>query len=102
MEGSIIMYVSMPNKLLRKLLKLSLGVCIKLELVALSSISEDLLDYAEILDQYYIPPRYPNAFSEGTPSEYYTRRQAEEALRYAEELVGFARRIVREGIGRSY
>ncbi|MCS7113536.1 MAG: HEPN domain-containing protein [Candidatus Bathyarchaeota archaeon] len=66
------------------------------------SISEDLLDYAKILDQYYIPPRYPNAFSEGTPSEYYTRRQAEEALRYAEEVVGFARRIVREGIGRSY
>ncbi|MEM2739479.1 MAG: HEPN domain-containing protein [Candidatus Bathyarchaeia archaeon] len=66
------------------------------------SIPEDLWDYAKILDQYYIPPRYPNAFSEGAPGEYYTRRQTEEALRYAEEVVGFARRIVREGVSGSY
>jgi len=31
-------------------------------------IPDELWDYARILDQYYIPPRYPNAFSEGPPA----------------------------------
>ena len=30
-------------------------------------VPEELWDMARILDQYYIPPRYPNAFSEGKP-----------------------------------
>lgn len=64
------------------------------------SIPDGLWDYARILDQYYIPPRYPNAFSEGPPSEYYTRGQAEEALRYAVEMVDFVKGLVREGSSR--
>jgi len=48
-----------------------------------------LMNYARILDQYYIPPRYPNAFDMGTPADYYTREQAEEALRIAREVVDF-------------
>lgn len=54
-----------------------------------------LWDAARILDQYYIPPRYPNAFPAGAPSDYYTREQAEEAIRYAEEVVEFVERHVR-------
>jgi len=58
-------------------------------------VPECLWDMARILDQYYIPPRYPNAFSEGGPSDYYTRKQAVEAVRYAERVVAFAEENIR-------
>lgn len=51
----------------------------------------ELKEGASVLDAYYIPPRYPNGFSEGAPFEYYTRKQSEEAIRYAREIVEFAR-----------
>jgi HEPN domain-containing protein len=35
------------------------------------------------LDVYYISSRYPDAFSEGAPYEYFARDQAEEALGFA-------------------
>ncbi len=52
-------------------------------------VPEELWDMARTLDQYYIPPRYPNAFSSGAPSDYYTERQAEEAIKYAQAVVSF-------------
>ncbi len=60
-------------------------------------VPEELWDMARILDQYYIPPRYPNAFSEGAPSNYYTRRQAEEAIRYSEAVVSFVEENIKKG-----
>src|SRR5262245_61289306 len=33
--------------------------------------SEDLLDRARALDKHYIPSRYPNGFSAGTPRDHY-------------------------------
>lgn len=53
-----------------------------------------LLDQAGILDQYYIPARYPNGLPEGAPFEVYARKQAEEALSYAEALIRFARKYL--------
>ncbi len=62
-------------------------------------VPEGLWDAARVLDQYYIPPRYPNAFARGSPRDYYTRAQAEEALRLARMVVGFARRVVGDAPG---
>ena len=59
-------------------------------------VPEELWDMARVLDQYYIPPRYPSAFSEGAPGDYYTRRQAEEAIEYSKAVVSFAEKHVRE------
>jgi HEPN domain-containing protein len=42
------------------------------------------------LDQYYITTRYPDAFSEGAPYEFFTEDQAEEALTFAEAFVVLA------------
>jgi len=51
---------------------------------------KDLLEEAALLDKYYIPTRYPNGLPDLTPDEVYTRREAEEAVRVAEE---FYRRV---------
>lgn len=48
---------------------------------------EDVRECAFLLDKYYIPTRYPNAWPEGSPHEYYTRREADEAIRCARLLI---------------
>jgi HEPN domain-containing protein len=50
-----------------------------------------LLEYAQLLDAYYIPTRYPNGFAEGKPSDYYNRKQAQEALDAAGEIIRFSK-----------
>ena len=45
---------------------------------------------AQRLDQYYITTRYPDAFSEGAPYEFFSEDQAKEALGFAEAFVVFA------------
>ena len=42
---------------------------------------------AKSLDKLYVPTRYPNAWSEGSPHEYYTEEDAEQAIEYAKKLV---------------
>ncbi len=42
---------------------------------------------AALLDKMYIPPRYPDAFAEGAPYEYYTRYEAEEVYECASRLI---------------
>lgn len=55
------------------------------------AIPEALLEAARILDKYYIGPRYPNAHPAGAPAELYTRREALEAIRLAEEILNYVR-----------
>lgn len=52
-------------------------------------VPSELVEKAKILDLYYIPTRYPNSFPEGAPFEHFGRIQAEEAIKYASEIVGF-------------
>ena len=44
-----------------------------------------------VLDNFYIPTRYPNSHPEGAPFEHYGPIQSEEAIRYAREVVEFVR-----------
>lgn len=47
-----------------------------------------LVDAGKVLDQYYIPTRYPDAIGfPGVPYETYTARQANEAAQLASEIV---------------
>jgi len=49
---------------------------------------QGLRERAAVLDQYYIPTRYPDALAEpAVPFESYTRDQASEALAIAREIV---------------
>ncbi len=50
---------------------------------------QDLVDKAKYLDKLYIPIRYPDAWENENPSYYYTKREAEEAIKYAEEIVKY-------------
>jgi len=49
--------------------------------------SGTLVDYARVLDKYYIPTRYPNGFDSGAPTDFYTRDEAQSAIKQAEALL---------------
>ena len=58
-----------------------------------------LLEKGGLLDQFYIPARYPNGLPEGAPYEVYTAGQAEEAVRGAQAILDFAGRRLLKGQG---
>lgn len=51
----------------------------------------ELVDHCRVLDKHYIPTRYPNGFASGAPTDFYTKGEAEEAIRYAETILEFCR-----------
>ena len=52
----------------------------------------DLAGDAGLLDQYYVPTRYPNGLPGGVPSESYGEAQAVSAIAAAERILRFASR----------
>lgn len=46
-----------------------------------------LLDRCRLLDQYYIPTRYPNGVPDGIPHDVYTPAQAEQAVQSAQAIL---------------
>jgi HEPN domain-containing protein len=54
-------------------------------------VSEDLVDKAKVLDNFYIPTRYANGHPDGPPFEHYGALQSKEAIRYAGEILKFVR-----------
>ena len=50
-------------------------------------VPEELVTNSKVLDRYYVPTRYPNAWAEGTPHEYYVRGDAENAITRAGEII---------------
>ena len=59
-------------------------------------IPRDVLRAARLLDRHYIPPRYPNAHSEGAPFEYYDIETAEEALKSSKGIIDFVNERVKK------
>ena len=45
--------------------------------------SYQFMEDAKLLDKFYIPTRYPNGLPEGIPRDYFTRKEAEEAIKAA-------------------
>jgi len=56
-----------------------------------AGLPEELVELAKELDHHYIPPRYPNAFASGTPSDHYTKKMAEEAVKNAEKILHYCK-----------
>lgn len=54
-------------------------------------LSDDLVDRARVLDNFYIPARYPNSHPEGAPFEHYGPLQSTEALTHARAIADFVR-----------
>lgn len=60
------------------------------------TVDDNLLEAARILDQYYIPTRYPNGFDMGAPMDFYTEKQAKEAIAYAKSILGFVENKIKQ------
>ncbi|MEM2901966.1 MAG: HEPN domain-containing protein [Candidatus Bathyarchaeia archaeon] len=67
------------------------------ELTSINERFKAFQEAARILDQYYIPTRYANAFASGPAKRYFTESQAKQALEFAKSILNEAKRIVSEG-----
>jgi HEPN domain-containing protein len=56
-----------------------------------ASVPGDLVEKSKVLDNFYIPTRYPNGHPEGAPFDHYGSLQSHEAIRYAGEILEFVR-----------
>lgn len=57
--------------------------------------NEALVDRAKILDRHTISTRYPIFHPEGTPLDYYTKQDAMEAIKIAEDIIQFCEGKIR-------
>lgn len=55
--------------------------------VLLVSPPQDLINDGKLLDQYYVPTRYPNGFESGAPMDFFTEEQAADAVRRAANII---------------
>lgn len=60
----------------------------------IDSAFEEFEEPVAILDQYYVPTRYPDALAGMTPSGVYHEGEAREAVEYAEKIVKFVERCI--------
>ena len=58
------------------------------------ALDEELLNCARSLDKYYVPTRYPNGFESGSPYEYFTRSDAEDAIVCGRRIIEFCKGIL--------
>ncbi len=56
-------------------------------------VPESLRGACRLLNRYYIPTRYPNAFPSGAPVNMFAESDASEAVKLAEGVVTFAREL---------
>ena len=61
------------------------------ELPDQSVVPGELIEQARVLDNFYIPTRYPNGHPEGALFEHYGTIQSEKAIRYAGAILDFVR-----------
>lgn len=52
---------------------------------------EDIVNACTALSKFYTPTRYPDVWSEGTPEEYYSRNEAEEAIKLAVRVIDWVK-----------
>jgi HEPN domain-containing protein len=57
-------------------------------------LDDALVDRAKELDKHYIPTRYPNGFERGAPVDFYTAKEADQAIANAEAILEFCRRQI--------
>ena len=57
----------------------------------------EVIEDARALDLYYVPTRYPNGLTEGTPAEAFSAAQAAHAIECAARVVAAAKRWLETG-----
>ncbi len=58
-------------------------------LPAEQAVPPDLSESGAALDKFYIPIRYPNGFDIGTPEDYYSQKNLNEAIHHAESIIRY-------------
>ena len=48
-----------------------------------------ILRRAKLLDQYYVPTRYPNGLPDEIPHEFYNKEDAKKCVKYARKIICF-------------
>jgi HEPN domain-containing protein len=61
------------------------------ELPSKVEVPEKLIEKGRVLDNFYVPTRYPNGHPSGSPFEHYGPLQSEQAIQYAREILEFVR-----------
>lgn len=54
-------------------------------------VPDGLVDRAKVLDNFYVPTRYPNGHPEGAPFEHFGKLQSDEAIEHAGAILAFVR-----------
>jgi HEPN domain-containing protein len=62
-----------------------------MELPDAAPVPKGLVERGRVLDNFYIPSRYPNSHPEGAPFEHYGPLQSDEAIRHARAIIEFVR-----------
>jgi HEPN domain-containing protein len=52
---------------------------------------DELIERGRVLDNFYVPARYPNGHPEGAPFEHYGPRQSGEAIEDARAILAYVR-----------
>ena len=55
------------------------------------AVPEELVERARVLDNFYVPSRYPNGHPEGAPFEHYGPLQSGEAIEHARAILELVR-----------
>ncbi|QRF76559.1 HEPN domain protein [Thermoplasmatales archaeon] len=53
---------------------------------------KDAVDMAKTIDKYYIPTRYTDAWSDGTPEEYYSYNDSSDSIDIAKKILEAVRK----------
>lgn len=61
------------------------------ELPAAVEVPDPLIESGRLLDNFYVPTRYPNGHPEGAPFEHYGPLQSEQGLEHARSIIEFVR-----------
>lgn len=61
------------------------------ELKSEIDIPQEIIEMGMKLDQYYILTRYPNGFDFGKPADFYSEKQAEEAVNFGKKIIEFCK-----------
>ena len=56
-------------------------------------VPKEMFEYAMELDRNHIAPRYPDAYTERAPFEYYSKDIARTLSSYPEEIIGFVEKV---------
>ncbi|MEM4622380.1 MAG: HEPN domain-containing protein [Sulfolobales archaeon] len=62
---------------------------------ALVEVPEEIKQCVLYLDKHYIPSRYPDVYDEGTPSDYYTKEDAEGCLSCMSKIIDWVKSTVK-------